>query len=287
MKVLPESIAVFGPGLMGGSLLMALRQRAPEVRLGAWARKAGAVAELESRGLADFGGVDAAEVAAEADLIVLCLPVDHMAQVAGRIKDAVRPQTAVTDVGSVKQPVVEALERCFAGHGNFIGSHPMCGSEEAGLAAASADLYEGSVCVVTPTARSRPEALAAVDALWRTVGGRVVEMNPSDHDRAAALVSHVPHVVAALLVELVGSGKPEFRALCAGGFRDTTRIASGSPDLWAGILSTNRAEVDSALGQLEDLVGDVRKALENNDVARMRALLASASARRSEILSAS
>jgi prephenate dehydrogenase len=287
MKVLPDSIAVFGPGLMGGSLLMALRQRAPQVRLGAWARKAEAFAELESRGLADFGGIDAAEVAAEADLVVLCVPVDHMAQVAGLIKGAVRPQTTVTDVGSVKLSVVEFLERCFAKHGNFIGSHPMCGSEEAGLAAASADLYAGAVCVVTPTAHSRPEAVEAVDTLWRTVGGRVVEMKPSDHDRAAALVSHLPHIVAALLVELVGSGKPEFRALCAGGFRDTTRIASGSPDLWAGILSTNRAEVGSALGQLENLVGDVRTALENNDVTRMRDLLASAAGHRSEILSAS
>lgn len=286
MNALPDSIAVFGPGLMGGSLLMALRQRAPHVKLGAWARREDAVKTLQSRQLIDFGGNDAAQVAAGADLIVLCLPVDHLAEVGATIKDAVRPQAVVTDVGSVKQPVVEALGAVWP-DGRFVGSHPMCGSEEAGLEAARADLYEGSVCVVTPTADSRAEAVAAVESLWRCVGARIVEMDPAEHDRAAALVSHVPHMVAALLVELVGAGQPEFRALCAGGFRDTTRIASGSPDLWAGIFSSNRAEVSAALGDFQDRLAAVRVALDDNDVPALRALLADAAARRAEILAAS
>jgi len=286
MNALPDSIAVFGPGLMGGSLLMALRQRAPGVKLGAWARRNDALAKLESLQLIDFGGVDAAQVAARADLIVLCLPVDRLAEAGAAIKDAVRPEAVVTDVGSVKQPVVNALETLWP-DGRFVGSHPMCGSEEAGLEAARADLYEGAACVVTPTAESRAETVASVESLWRRVGARVIEMDPADHDRAAALVSHVPHMVAALLVELVGAGRPEFRALCAGGFRDTTRIASGSPDLWAGIFSSNRTEVGAALGDFEERLAAARAALEKNDVPALRTLLAEAADRRAEILAAS
>lgn len=287
MTALPASIAVFGPGLMGGSLLMALRQRSPQVKLGAWARREEALTQLSARQLVDFCGVDAAEVAEQADLIVLCLPVDHLPDLAEAIKGSLRPHAVVTDVGSVKQPVVAELESCFGSSGSFVGSHPMCGSEETGLEAARVDLYAGSVCVITPTPHSRADAVATVKSLWHAVGSNVIAMDPSEHDRAAALVSHVPHIAAALLVELVSTGKPEFRALCAGGFRDTTRIASGSPDLWVGILSANRDEVSSALGQFESLASQVRDALEKNDVTALRVFLDNAARSRSEILSAS
>lgn len=287
MPALPASISVFGPGLMGGSLLMALRQRAPGVRLGAWARRAEVVGELRSRKLIDFGSDEPARVAGQSDLAVLCLPVQHMAHLAEAIKGSLPRGAAVTDVGSVKKPVVDDLEDIFADAGRFVGSHPMCGSEEAGLEAARADLYRSAVCVVTPTSRSRPDAVAAVRGLWESVGARVLLMDPSEHDHAASLVSHVPHLVAALLVELVGGGKPGCQALCAGGFRDMTRIASGSPDLWAGILSSNRGEVLSALLELEHLVAGARGLLEKNDVPALRALLQRAAVRRSEILAAS
>lgn len=287
MPNLPSSIAVFGPGLMGGSLLMALRQRAPGLRLGAWARRGEAITQLESRGLIDFGGVEAAGVAASAGMLVLCVPVERMEALARSIGESVVPDAVVTDVGSVKTGLVAGLESIFSGRGHFVGSHPMCGSEEGGLDAARADLYEGALCVVTPTSRSRGEAVCSVEALWKTVGARVVEMDPREHDRAAALVSHVPHLVAALLVELVRSGKPEFHALCAGGFRDTTRIASGSPDLWAGILSSNRPEVIAGLRGFENLAAEVRTLLERDNTAGLREFLAKAAAHRSRILAAS
>jgi prephenate dehydrogenase len=287
MPALPASISVFGPGLMGGSLLMALRQRAPDVRLGAWARRAGVVEELRSRKLIDFGSDEPARVAGESDLAILCVPVEHMAQLADAIKDSLPREAAITDVGSVKKPVVDDLENILAGSGRFVGSHPMCGSEEAGLDAARADLYQNAVCVITPTPRSRPDSLATIQNLWESVGARVILMDPTEHDRAVSLVSHVPHLVAALLVELVGGGKSGCQALCAGGFRDTTRIASGSPDLWAGILSSNRGEVVPALLDLERLVAGARGLLEKNDIPGLRMLLRSAAVRRSEILAAS
>lgn len=287
MPAASTSVSVFGPGLMGGSLLMALRQRSPETKLGVWARRAPAVDELLQRNLADFGGTDAAAVAKNSQMVVLCLPVDHLASVAAELKDVLPHGSWVTDVGSVKLPVVEALESIFGRGGNFVGSHPMCGSEEAGLGAARADLYEGALCIVTPTSHSNPQAVSAVRGLWKMAGSRTIEMEPAEHDRAAAVVSHVPHVAAALLVELVGATNPCFRQMCAGGFRDTTRIASGSPDLWAGILSSNRKEVLAALRDLGSAASKVESALENNDINALHAFLESAARHRTEILSPS
>ncbi|MBE2181345.1 MAG: prephenate dehydrogenase/arogenate dehydrogenase family protein [Chthoniobacterales bacterium] len=283
MSVHARTVAIFGPGLMGGSLLMALRQRHPGVRLAAWARRDGALEELRQRGLADTCSTDAAEVARDADAIVLCVPVDRTAELASRISAVVAPDALVTDVGSVKQPVVEGLEGIFSEHRNFVGSHPMCGSEEAGLAAARADLYEGALCVVTPTANSQPAMVERAAKLWESAGGRAVEMDPAMHDRAAAIVSHVPHVAAAALVELAGRSDPSFRTLCAGGFRDTTRVASGSPELWTAILSQNRAEASRAIAALVGILAEFQTSLENNDTDRILELLSAAAARRAEV----
>lgn len=279
-----KSIAVFGPGLMGGSLLMAMRRRHPHVRLGVWARRPEALEDVKRRGLADFASTDAPDVARQAECIVLCLPVDKMRPPAEAIAGEAGPETMVTDVGSVKRPVVDELEDVFAKHGNFVGSHPMCGSEEAGMAAARADLYDNALCVVTPTARSRPEMVQAAEDLWRMVGARVATMAPGRHDRAAALVSHVPHVAAAALVELVAAESPDVRQLCAGGFRDTTRVASGPADLWTAILALNRDETVRALGELTDLLGSIRAALADNRLKDVATLLAAAAAHRAEIL---
>ena len=280
------SIAVFGPGLMGGSLLMALRARCPGLRLGVWARRQAAVDDVLRRGLADFGSTDAAAVAREAGCAVLCLPVERMKELATSIAGEIAPGTLLTDVGSVKGTVVAELEDVFAEHGNFVGSHPMCGSEEAGLDAARADLYEGATCVVTPTARSRPELVRQACDLWSAVGGRVLQMDPARHDRVAALASHVPHVAAAALVALVGAESADARELCAGGFRDTTRVASGSPELWTGILSLNRAEAARGLGELIGVLAGVKRALEQDKPGDVKALLSSAAALRAEILHA-
>jgi len=279
-----QSIAIFGPGLMGGSLLMALRQRQPQAQLRVWGRRPAALAELQSRGLADFCSSEAAAVATGADAIVLCVPVDKLADVARDCAKAVSPDCLVTDVGSVKGAVTESLGAIFSAGRNFVGSHPMCGSEATGLSAARADLYEKALCVVTPTADSRPEMARAAEALWRSVGARVVAMAPAEHDRAAALVSHVPHVAAAALVALLSGEQPDFHRLCAGGFRDTTRVASGSPELWTAILSQNRAEAEKGIGKLIGILEKFRDAMAVNDTETIHQLLSQARSAREAIM---
>lgn len=278
-----ESVAIFGPGLMGGSLLMALRQRVPGVRLGAWARREESLQTLKDHGLVDFSGTDAAAVARETGLAVLCVPVEQMESVARSLAPGLPATSWVTDVGSVKQQVVTSLEEIFSEHGNFVGSHPMCGSEQAGFAAARNDLYDSALCVLTPTTSTKPAAIDAVAALWQSVGANVVRMTAPEHDRAAAAASHVPHVVAATLVQLVEQGAPAARQMCAGGFRDTTRIAAGSPGLWTGILEANRQEVAAELARMGELIEDVRGMLLRGENEKLHGFLERAASARAEM----
>ena len=269
---------------MGGSLLMALRLKMPHVQLSAWARRTEALEDLRKRHLADELSTDPAVVVAGADVVVLCIPVEKMAELAARIRDVVNPESLVTDVGSVKAPLVHELEQIFARHRNFVGSHPMCGSEAAGIDAARADLYEGAVCVVTPGVRARPQAVSAAKDFWKTLGASVIELSPDDHDRAAALVSHVPHIAASALVETLCADDAVFRTMCAGGFRDTTRVASGSPELWTGILSLNHKEVARGIDQLSSTLQKLKKALESSDSGFVAEFLRSAAAHRAQIV---
>jgi len=282
-----QTIAIFGPGLMGGSLLMALRRRSPQTQLRVWGRRAEALEELQKRGLGDVFSTDAAEAAQGADFVVLCVPVDKLAETARAAAGGIASTCVVTDVGSVKGTVVDELEKVFATHGNFVGSHPMCGSEAAGLEAAREDLYENALCVVTPTARSNAQATARTEAFWKSVGCRVLETTPDLHDRAAALVSHVPHVAAAALVNLLAGENEETAAMCAGGFRDTTRVASGSPDLWAAILCQNRDETVRGLEKLGDIMNSFKAAVKAGDMPGVAALLARARDTRRAVIPAS
>lgn len=284
LSKLPTSIAIFGPGLMGASLLMALRAKSPDTRLGAWGRRDEALGQLHALGLVDFASTDAREVAAQTEGAILCVPVDKMTDVARNIAGALPAGAVVTDVGSVKFSIVRDLEKIFRGVADFVGSHPMCGSEATGLSAARPDLYAGAVCVVTPTATSSLDAVDKVVDLWKTVGGREKIMTPEEHDRATALASHVPHVAAAALVELLFSSDEAARELCASGFRDTTRVASGSPSLWEAILRENRREVAVGLDGLAKLLQSFAAHLEAGDMKKVREVLEAARDHRAELL---
>jgi prephenate dehydrogenase len=263
----PSCITVLGPGLLGGSLLMALRQRHPQARLQVWARRAESVQEVLSRKIADHASMEIASACEGADLIVLCTTVDSMGTLAKEIVAAkTAPNCVVTDVGSVKGPVVDALEEVLLKSGcQFIGSHPMAGSERAGLEAARADLFEGFVCVLTPTLFTTDHALQCARWLWTLLGCRLLEMPPDEHDRKAARISHLAHLTA--VITTLAALRPDISAAdCAGnGFRDTTRIAAGDPSMWTGIVGQNRAEVLAALQDASEALAELLEAVESRD----------------------
>ena len=174
----------------------------------------------------------------------------------------------ITDVGSVKGVVVNELEPLAESVGaHFVGSHPMAGSEKVGVAAARADLFQDATCVVTPTARTSATALKLVNDLWTALGGQLLTLSPAQHDDLVSRSSHLPHVVAAELANYVLSPihPPEQARLCANGFRDTTRIASGSPEMWRDIALANRHHLSRVLGVFLEDLAEFQRSLDESD----------------------
>ena len=249
------SLAILGPGLLGGSIALAAR-RAGGGRIALWARRAEAVAEVAALGLADAVSTDLRAIVADADLVILCVPIGAMPALAREIAGLISPRTIVTDVGSVKAPVVAELGEIFRERGRFVGSHPMAGSEQNGIRAARAELFDDAACILTPDAASDAAAVAELRAFWQTLGCRVLEVSPAAHDEIVALVSHLPHLLAATLVHTVLAENARAFEFSGPGFRDTTRVAAGPPAMWAEILRANRDAVrKSAEAMIEKLRG--------------------------------
>lgn len=246
------NLAVLGPGLIGGSILLAAGERHPDLRLTAWSRDPAELAALAARRLPIRGTDDLASAVSDADLVVLCVPPAAIIPLGQGLATHLPPGAVVTDVGSVKTPIVAALGPVFPGR--FVGGHPMAGRERGGFGMARADLFEGALCLLTPGADAAPEAVARVETLWRTLGCRAVRhVSPAEHDRAVALVSHLPHLLAGALLAVTD---PAARACAGPGFRDSTRLAAGPPELWKEILSLNRPAVKDALLAL---AGELRR----------------------------
>ena len=237
-----HSIAIVGPGLLGASIALAAR-RADTARVSIWARRAEIVAEVRAREIADMVSSDLDAVLAGASVVVLCVPVGAMPALAREIVTRISPDALVTDVGSVKAGVVAELGLIFRERGRFIGSHPMAGSDRAGHTFASAELFDGRVCILTPDSATRPDAIADATAFWQMLGCAVRTLTPAGHDEIVALVSHLPHLLAATLVNTVAEKNPGAFDFHGPGFFDTTRVAGGQPELWAEILRTNSAAV--------------------------------------------
>jgi prephenate dehydrogenase len=254
-----KKITIVGVGLLGGSLGLAIKKHRLAKNVVGFVRRAASVAECKEIGAVHRATRDLREAAGDADLIILCTPLAQMRPLVEQMLPALKRGAIVTDVGSVKRSVVRELESLVAKAGaHFIGSHPMAGAEKTGVAAGRADLFAGTVCVVTPTRKSNRNALRAVEGFWRAVGASVLRLTPELHDELVGRSSHLPHVLAAVLANYVlNPAFPKQQSLlCANGFRDTTRIASGSPEMWRDIALANRKNLANALN---DLIADLQK----------------------------
>ncbi|HEY3901939.1 MAG TPA: prephenate dehydrogenase/arogenate dehydrogenase family protein [Chthoniobacter sp.] len=273
-------LAIIGPGLLGGSIALAAR-RAGGFHVAVWARRAEAAAELEQRAIAEVASTDLAVVVRDADLVILAVPVGAMGALARQMAPLVSSGAIITDVGSVKSAVVKELSAIFQHRARFVGSHPMAGSEQTGLAAARAGLFDGAACMVTPDSHSDTAAVAAVRGFWQTLGSRVMELSPVAHDEIVALVSHFPHLLAAALVNLVGEKHAEAFPFAGPGFRDTTRVASGPPEMWTEILRSNHAAVRAAVEAMIEKLREIVTLLDHD--ASMNTFLTQAKTQRDRL----
>jgi prephenate dehydrogenase len=280
-----EKISLIGAGLLGGSLGLAIRQRQLSATVHAYVRRPESVGECQRLGIAHFATQDMKEAVERAGLVILCTPISKMRELALQMRPFLSPGAVVTDVGSVKASVVQELEPLLREAGaSFVGSHPMAGSEKTGMAAARADLFDNAVCLVTPTPQSPVCVVGAVLAFWKALGGVPVSMTPEMHDDLVSRSSHLPHVVAAELANYVLSpAHPPAQALvCANGFRDTTRIAASSPEMWRDIALANRRNLSRVLGVFIEDLREFQLALEREDAVAIEEFFAKARQRREQ-----
>jgi len=274
-------ITIVGVGLLGGSLGLAVKAVRPGARIVGVGHRRSSLDEALAVGAADAVTLDAAEGVKTADLVILCTPVGLFEPLLRQMAPALKPRCVVTDVGSTKAGVVRTAERILRDRAAFVGSHPIAGSERRGVSFARGDLFAGKTCILTPTARTPSAALKRVDRFWNELGMRTVQMTPARHDRALARVSHLPHALAALLVNVQNADDLD---LAGTGFIDTTRIAGGDPVMWRDICLTNRKALDTALAGYVKHVDKLRKSLAEGDGAALERIFARAQATRGEML---
>ena len=278
-----RKITIVGVGLLGGSIGLAARQRRLAGEVAGYVRRAASLKDCEKAGALDYATTDLLAAVSNADLVILCTPLAQMRSLAQQILPALKRGAIITDVGSVKAGVVRELESIIAKAGaHFIGSHPMAGGEKTGVLAARADLFECAVNILTPTKKSNPAAVRKLERFWKSLGARTLRLDAAQHDLLVSRTSHLPHVTAAALANLVlNPASPKTQAaLCATGFRDTTRIASGSPEMWRDIALANRKNVSRSVDTFVAELKKFQSALKKGDAQAVEKFFAIAKERR-------
>jgi prephenate dehydrogenase len=280
-------LVVIGTGLIGGSFALALkRARAVKRVVGVGRTRRNLAAALKLK-VIDEASQDPARAVREADLVLLAVPVGQMAAVMSAIAPHLPAHAVVTDAGSTKSDVIACARRFLARHlARFVPGHPIAGTENSGAAAAVPDLFRERNVILTPQRETAAAATRLVQRAWETCGARVVKLDAAEHDAILAGVSHLPHIVAYALVNMLARRPNASRlfGLSAGGLRDTVRIAGSSPEMWADICVANRAALLTALEDYENELEQMRAAIEGADAAELKRMFAQARSAREKLL---
>lgn len=255
-----KRVSIIGLGLMGGSLGLALKAHGSKVTVHGYTRSPERRTIALQRGAVDAVFGTPGEAVEGADIVVYCAPILAIPRLVRETLPSLKRGALLTDVGSTKSFLVREIGRIARGMSvTFVGSHPIAGSELQGIEAAREDLYKGATVVVTPDRKTPKPAVKQIELFWKGMGADVCRMNPDDHDHILARTSHLPHLVAALLATTVGRGREtkKIARYCGAGFRDTSRVAEGGPDIWGDILKTNSLAVADELKAYRDQVDDL------------------------------
>lgn len=270
MKKSTTTVAIVGVGLIGGSIGLALRERKLARRVIGIGRTASRLQQARRRGAVTETTTSLERGVAEADVVVVCTPVDDVAEHICAVAENTGPDTLITDVGSTKQQIVQRLEVKLPAKTRFVGSHPVAGGEKAGVRFARAGLFQGRLAIVTPGKQSAPQDIQRASRFWRSLGAQVVRMTPRQHDEQIAAISHLPHVLATLLA---AGTTAEQQQLVGTGWLDTTRVASGDVTLWRQIFQQNKVHVLKSVDKFAQLLTSFREALDKDDVREITRLL--------------
>ena len=267
-------LAVLGLGLLGGSVAKAARTEGLAREIVAVGRDRSRLEPALRDGAVDRITTDVSEGMAGADFCVLATPVATLTALLPAVWRAAPDDAVITDVGSTKAGIVSAADALARERPlDFVGSHPMAGSEQSGYRVARVNLFRGATVVVTPSEHTRPEAVKRVSEFWEALGGRVTTRDPVTHDQAVAAISHLPHLVADALVDAVARLDIRSLDLAARGFKDTTRIAAADPRMWQEIFQENRPGLSAALAAFRQALAHLEALVESGDGARLEAEL--------------
>jgi len=274
-----EKLVIVGVGLIGGSFALALKAAGAVGRVIGVGRGPKNIARALDLTVIDAAGALDAATLTDAGLVLLAVPVGQMPSVMRALAPLLGGRTVVTDAGSTKQDVIEMARRELGGSlARFVPGHPIAGTEKSGAEAAFAGLYRGRKVVLTPLVENDPDAVALVRGAWERCGARVFEMKPEEHDAVLASVSHLPHALAFVLVDLIAQqvNAKQLFSYAAGGFRDFTRIASSSPEMWRDICLANRKALLAEIGRYRGGLDEIRAIIESGDAKGLEALFSRA-----------
>ena len=265
------TIAIVGTGLLGGSIGLGLRAAGFEGRIIGVGRRTSTVRRAADLGCVDEGTTNLGAAVERCSLIVLATPLGRFCSLLRQIAAHDHDALIITDVGSTKQQVCAEAHQVLPAPSRFVGSHPMAGSEQRGAEAARSDLFQGKPCIITPQRDTDPGAVQTVETVWSVLGMRLMRMTAKQHDQQTAVISHLPHATAVLLIQIASQlgGYP----IASTGFRDTTRLASSNPPMRADVMMANRDQILYALDALSQHVQDLRCRLADGDVNAVRDLL--------------
>ena len=264
-----DHVSIVGVGLLGGSLAKAMRKLGLAKSLVGYGRNKANLEEAKNLGIIDHVASDIQSAVKDADLIVLCSPVRAMGQLIIKMNPHIKPGCLVTDVGSVKEPLVREVEALIPKDVFFVGAHPIAGSEKSGFHASSDTLFKDTHCIVTPTEKTAPSALKRTIELWKTVGMRVSIMDVKEHDFIFGAVSHLPHVLIFALMNTLGGLKSdnydEITSFSGTGLKDITRIAGSEPVMWRDICISNKDSVLHCLERFQKTLNHLRAGIEQEN----------------------
>jgi len=274
-----QRLTIIGVGLIGGSLARRLKQNGQCREIIGCGRNVQNLQQAVALGVIDRYDTDPAQAVADADVVVVAVPLGAMAKIFATIQPHLTADALVTDVGSAKGSVVKDAQQYLGSHfARFVPAHPIAGTEKSGVAASFAELFERRLVILTPVTETDPQACSQIKTLWQQTGAEVVEMSVGHHDEVLAATSHLPHLLAYTLVDTLArlADRQEIFRFAAGGFRDFTRIASSDPRMWHDICLANREAILAILAQFNQDLTQLTAAIQQNDGPTIEALFSRA-----------
>lgn len=271
-----KKAAIVGLGLIGGSMALAIKKKKIAQEVIGVSRRDRTLSFAKMHGMIDAGSRNL-DLLKDADLVILAAPVGTILRLAPQISRIVRKDSIVIDVGSTKKELVAALEKLFP---RYIGTHPLAGSEKRGVEYAQADIFKGSLCILTPTSGTDNQVKKKIQALWEGLEARTISMNPALHDKILAFISHLPHVAS---FSLMGAVPGEYLKYASTGLKDTTRLSGSDSSIWTDILLTNRRNIIDSISALQDNLLILKKALQAGDRAALDRFMRQAKKKRESL----